>query len=339
MRRAQSYIFTLSALVACAGPAEEADADAAPTDASVVPDAEPPFLLSETGLYSDTAARVLSPEATSFTPSHELWSDAAHKTRWILLPPGEPIDTADMDHWELPVGTKLFKQFAVGGEVIETRLIWRTGAGARDYFMGSFLWQEDGADAVFVPEGQRDALGTTHDVPRAVQCWDCHEGEPGRALGFSALQLSHDGPGPTLDSLAADGLLSDPPPEGERYPAPGDPATSAALGYLHANCGSCHNPLGPAFEDVDMVLRLAVGEREASTSRLYTTTVGVPLERWAVPPYELRVHPADPGSSAIVARMAIRGGGRDQMPPLATDVIDEEGVALVSGWIAELPAD
>ena len=43
----------------------------------------------------------------------ELWSDGAKKQRWIQLPPGEKIDVADLDNWQFPKGTKLWKQFTV----------------------------------------------------------------------------------------------------------------------------------------------------------------------------------------------------------------------------------
>lgn len=310
----------------------EVDASAPPDAGS--PDAQLPLRLSAMGLYADIESRTIAPEAVEYRPAHELWSDGADKQRWILL--GGAIDSSDMDHWQFPVGTKLFKNFVAGGVLVETRLIWRTGEAASDYFMGAFAWDEDGRDAVFVEEGRTDALGTQHDVPRAVLCWDCHEGEPGRILGFSAVQLSHDGPGASLASIAADGWLSNPPADGDAFPPPGDDVTAAALGTLHANCGNCHNPIGPAYEDVSMSLRLSVGEREPEATQLWLTTVGVALEKWTVPPYEVRIAPGDPQASAVIARMAIRGGGIDQMPPIATEQPDPAGLAAVSSWIATL---
>jgi hypothetical protein len=37
-----------------------------------------------------------------------------------------------------------------------------------------------------------------------------------------------------------------------------DPATTAALGYLHANCGHCHNQNGTSWPDTQMMLRSVV---------------------------------------------------------------------------------
>src|SRR5262249_36612081 len=71
----------------------------------------PPSDLGCTGLYSDWARRTLNPDAKEFDPGLHLWSDGAQKTRWILVPPGQKIDTADMNEWRFPVGTKLWKEF------------------------------------------------------------------------------------------------------------------------------------------------------------------------------------------------------------------------------------
>src|ERR1043165_6412078 len=56
----------------------------------------------------------------SFSPQYPLWSDGAHKRRWIYLPPGTAIDASRLDAWEFPIGTRLWKEFSLGGP-IETR--------------------------------------------------------------------------------------------------------------------------------------------------------------------------------------------------------------------------
>lgn len=320
------------ALVACGTPDDPATPSDSPLEPDVPIDADTRVLLSQQGLYSDIATGTLAPNVVEYQPLYELWSDGAVKTRWIVLPEGAVVDTTDMDHWRFPVGTKLFKQFVVDGKRIETRMLHHLTEGDRtdDWFMGAFLWAEDGTDAVFVEEGAKNALGTMHDVPRAVKCRDCHEGEPGRVLGFSAIQLSHAGPGPTTMAIA-----------GATFPMPGDATTAAAYGYLHANCGTCHNPVGPGFSDVDMILRVDVAETggDPAGARIHTTTANSALQRWLVPPFTVRMVPGDSTMSAIVARMSTRGpNSLDQMPPpLATEVVDDAGVAAVTAWIDALP--
>jgi hypothetical protein len=85
-----------------------------------------------------------------------------------------------------------------------------------------------------------------------------------------------------------------------------------------------------------MVLRLNVGERAAAGSQLYTSLVGQKLQYWRGGAITLRVAPGDPDISAVTARMHTRGS-KDQMPPLATEIVDLDGFALVRDWIKQLP--
>jgi hypothetical protein len=292
--------------------------------------------LAETGLYQDFASRQLAVDIHTFQPAHQLWSDAAVKQRWIRLPPGTQIDTAEMDHWQFPVGTKLWKQFGHDGNALETRMVERYGPGPEDYWMGSFVWSADGTTATFAVDGQSNINGTQHDAPAAKICTSCHRGDKGRVLGASAVQLSHDGPGLTLDALAAEARLSHPPPPGTRYRPPGDAVTAAAFGYLHANCGHCHNRTGTAWPDTQATMRLYVGETVATETAIYRTLVGQKVQYWRHPTLTTRVVPGEPASSAVLARMMVRGS-KDQMPPLATELTDMTGIDALTRWIQALP--
>lgn len=280
--------------------------------------------LSEAGLYADIAAARIAPDAIEFEPVHALWSDGLDKRRWLRLPAGARIDASDMDSWQFPAGAMLFKEFSVGGRRIETRLIARTGDGPRDYWMGAFVWDDDESDARFAAAGRTDARGTGHDVPAASRCGSCHNGEPGRVLGFSAVQQPDVAP-ELLDGAA--GIAVD---QGSRS-IDGDEA--AALGYLHANCGHCHNPRGGARPDTDMDLRLSVADRHVEDTGAYRTAVGRSLRSSGQP--GLRIAPGAPDRSGVVARMSRRGDDA-QMPPLGSEVVDPAGVALVRRWIESL---
>lgn len=125
--------------------------------------------LSETGLYRDLASFTLAAGVVEFRPAYALWSDGADKRRFIALPAGAAIDTRDMDHWQFPVGTRFWKEFSRDGRRLETRLIERTGPGNEDYWMGAFLWDEDGKDATFVREGAANVHATiTTSRPRST---------------------------------------------------------------------------------------------------------------------------------------------------------------------------
>ena len=325
------------------GDAEPAAADAPALDAAPdLPPAPAPYprpqyqRLSETGFYSDPVNKVIAANLVDFHPAHVLWSDAAEKLRHVYLPPGTQVDTSDMDHWRFPVGTKFFKEFVQDGIPVEIRLIERYGNGPDDVWVGAFVWNADGSDAVFALEGAENIRGTQHDAPAAKLCGSCHRGDAGRILGFSALQLSHDEAGLTLSRLQQSGRLSHPPPAGTVYSVPGDATTAAALGYLHANCGHCHNSMGTSWPDTGLVLRLKVGDRAAETSDIWTSVVGKPLDHWHRPSYTTRVVAGMPEMSGLVARTKIRGTN-DQMPPLATEVVDPVGVALITAWVTAIP--
>jgi hypothetical protein len=198
--------------------------------------------------------------------------------------------------------------------------------------MGAFIWDDDESDALYAPTGGTDVRETHHDVPTATQCWTCHNGDPGHALGLSTIQLEASG---ELDALNDAGLLSDPPLESERpLLPPGDEVAQAALGYMHANCGHCHNDFGSARPDTNMDLRLRVTERTIEETAPYRTTVGVELQNFLNDGFVFRIVPGDSGASAIFYRMSIRGKG--QMPPLATEEVHDEGIALIEAWIHSL---
>lgn len=308
-------------------------------DAALPPLPDPLTRLSETGLYDDFATKALSPAVIEFAPASVLWSDGAEKHRYIALPPGTKIDTSDMDHWRFPIGTRFFKEFAREGKRLETRLIVHradTGNVESDYWVGSFVWRDDESDADLAPAGKQDIRGTDHDAPAQTQCFTCHQGDKGRILGFSALQLSKPGAGVTLKALAASGLLTNPPPDGVDYPFPGaGTPVGTALAYMHANCGHCHNEHGSSWPDTQMVLRLNVGETDLATSGPVKSTVGVALQRWQKPGFTLRVSPGKPSESAILFRANARGD-RDQMPPIATEHVDANGIAALTAWISSL---
>jgi mono/diheme cytochrome c family protein len=320
----------------------EAGADAG-SDARVPGVGALPGLLSETGLYSDTAAGTLSPGVRAYEVNSPLWADTADKERFVWLPPDTRIDTSDMDQWVFPIGTKLWKSFEREGKRLETRLIEKQPSGSWE--MVAYAWNEDQSDAIAVPDGVPNAGGTPHDIPEQVNCAWCHEGRADRVLGFTALQLSHDLPGPNLMRLAAEDLLTDPPAGPFAYP--GDDVARPALQYLHANCGHCHNP----------TRTFALGCSYALGSTTSEQCNGIPdnpprsrgqvvfffwqsvhelgsLEETIT--YKSVVEPHDSflWPEGIVERMRTRGG--EQMPPVATKEIDPDGLAAVEAWVESL---
>ena len=283
-----------------------------------------PALLSQTGLYSAMSTRTLAPNVQVFSPSFPLWSDAAGKLRWISLPEGAQIDTSDMDVWKLPVGTKLWKEFEQHGHVIETRYMAKFGPSEDDWLFLAYHWNAEQTEATAVPEGVEDADGSMHDIPSTATCKQCHNSQPMAALGFSALQLSNGGPGLTLDALAASGRLTTPPTG--PLAIPGDPTSVQALGYLHGNCGGCHNDRAPHNFGVPET-KVVFWQSAGQLSSLEQTTTYVNLVT------------NTQGDLTRLQHGLTRMKQRDpyiQMPPLGTEVVDTQGVALIEAWLSQL---
>lgn len=307
--------------------------------------AEPPALLSQTGLYQDVERKLVDPANELFEPRFPLWTDGAVKSRWIRLPAGGRVDTGDMDRWVFPVGTRFWKEFSFrDGEGalrrVETRYIEKTGPA--EWTFASYAWREDESDAELagkdgLPDRFPTGGGTSHDIPARWQCAACHSRGGDKILGFDALQLARaggSGPGLDLETLAARGLITRAP---ARVPGiEGSAAAGRALGYVHGNCGHCHNPAGVAGR-LGMTLRyrlegLAPGEPQPALS----TVVGAPTTHFRIPGQErtLRVKPGDPAASALHYRASRRGRG--QMPPFGTELLDPEGAEALRAWIEEL---
>lgn len=288
-----------------------------------------PEKLSQTGLYA--APEVLADDVLTYVPRFELWSDGASKRRFMRIPEGERIDTSNFDDWQFPIGTQLWKEFTRDGVRVETRLLQKLGPAAADWVALAYVWTEDGDDAVAAPEGAQNTLGTQHDVPSAAQCFACHGGRSSRVLGVSLIQLAYAAePGQqSVRTLQARALLSDPVPA--QLTLPGRDVVASGLGYLHANCGACHNSNRPdhagarCFDpenDLDFWLR-------ASTLGDVRST---PTLRSADPP---AIVSGFPGLSLVV-RLMSRRGEELHMPPLATEQVDRRGVALVHDFIEAL---
>lgn len=243
---------------------------------------------------------------------------------------------------------------AAAGRRIETRLLWQSSPGAWSF--AAYVWNDAQTDAVLAPpEGLRSAAepapGRRHTIPSRDDCRACHDTASRPVLGFTALQLSddrdplapHAEPSTdgmlTLRTLAVERLLDPMDPQlANRSPRiPGDARTRAALGYLSANCGHCHNERSD-LATVPLPLLMPAFATGADVADTIASLVAR-TTKWDLPhsePGTTRLATAGaPEHSAIVARMQSRRPS-SQMPPLGTVVVDQAGVELVSSWIAGL---
>lgn len=268
-----------------------------------------------------------------YTPQYALWTDGAEKHRFISLPSGSKIDARDPNAWQFPVGTTFTKEFSFGGKKLETRTLERTEGGWR---FAAFVWSDDGSTMTPAPERGTtvEAGGLRHRVPSQSDCRVCHGNGKTPVLGFTALQLSGDrdpnaphagalaGGALDLPALVKEGRLVGFTGTTSPRIAARTPTERAALGYLHANCGHCHRDEG-GLASLDMSLEGGDVAR---------STVDRPSR---IAPARMRIARHAPENSVLIERMKTREPVM-QMPPLGTQVVDEEGVLLLTRWVGEL---
>ena len=234
--------------------------------------------LRDTGLFEDGSVERIRAANAPFTPHFPLWTDGQSKRRWIYLPPGTAIDKSDPDRWEFPRGTRAWKEFSAAGRV-ETRLIERLADGS--WRFASYVWNAAGTEATLAPAGGLPGKG----IPSRQDCLACHEGAPAPLLGFSAVQL-----GGAIAAKTAE----------ER----------AALGYLHGNCGHCHNACALEATGLFFAQSAVAPERSAVVTRASAAAHAPEILR--------RVRSANPYV---------------RMPPLGVSVTDARGLETVEQWI------
>ena len=269
-----------------------------------------PQRLHETGLYAEGSTGAVREGIIAFSPRYPLWSDGTSKRRWLYLPPGAAIDASRPDAWEFPPGTKAWKEFSYERR-LETRYIKRLADGS--WRFAAYVWNAEGTEARLAPEHgaiipAAGAPGARYTVPSRTDCLACHEAAAAPILGYSAVQLA-----PHIEGRN----------EVER----------AALGYLHGNCGHCHNDNGSPVP-VDLVL----WQKARENAKVLRSLLGAPSRYRApgAPVASAVVEPGRPEASVLMARMRSRNP-QTQMPPLGTQETDNEALALIERWIRTQP--
>jgi hypothetical protein len=353
---------TLLGLTAACGGAES-PATSAPVDAAadVVADvyvdpyakqcandtSVPPMSLVCTGLYTDILTKTVAPGIQSYAPAVPLWADYASKERWIYLPPGTKIDASDPTEWLFPIGTKVWKEFSRDNKRVETRLFQKL---LSDYWVyTTYAWNDDETEAT-LSSGGNIPWGTDggfYHIPTPDECDQCHRGRTDHILGFEQVSLGLPGAtGLTLEKIVAQQLIM--PVPALTTLTVGDDGTglaAAPLKWLHINCGTtCHNDNPNATASgASMRLRLDPTLLDGRSSAAFpsrVTTLGIA----ATTPAWLgltRIEPGDPSHSLLVELISNRGTDNpvgNQMPPIATYVVDTADVATVTAWIAKMPA-
>ncbi len=310
-----------------------------------------PKRLSETGVFADTAALEPHPAAIPYEVKVPLWSDAAGKERFVLLPGTAKLVVDASGALAFPVGTVFVKSFFLETTTgdptsrrrLETRLFIRGEAGWAGF---GYAWNEEQTDARLVesPEVLRLEI-TARDgtrarrkwvLPSPTDCMTCHTPGAGRVLGFELDQLGGDDDFPAgkthrqLEGMTRLGVFDGPLPKGN----PGYPDwenAAAPIGrrvraYLDVNCASCHHPGGSGNSKIDLRWEVGLDAMNLIDAKPGLGDLGVRGAK--------QVTPGKPAASVLWLRMGM--DGQEGMPPLGHEVLDEVGLEALAEWIRSL---
>lgn len=295
--------------------------------------------LSETGCVAADDPAEPAAGLIPYAPAAAFWSDGATKERWLALPDGTSMPVGADGDFTLPEQSVLVQHFRLGDRLVETRLLMRHPDGAWAGY--SYEWNGAQTDAMLLTDGKVAPVeGQDWIFPSRDQCLQCHTAAAGFSLGLETTQLNHDLTYPrtsrtanqlaTLDAIALfDAPLGDP----AEWPALADPYAAAAptvdraRAYLHTNCAQCHRPGGTAPGSMDLRYDVALGDMNVCDVAPQSGDVGLGADARLV-------DPGAPGTSVLLERMSRRD--TEMMPPLATNVVDADGVDVIRDWIAGL---
>ncbi|MBT8100252.1 MAG: PQQ-dependent sugar dehydrogenase [Gammaproteobacteria bacterium] len=297
-----------------------------------------PVALSASGCVSSTDATDPDSGLLPYTLNAPFWSDGASKDRYIGIPDGSSISVGNGD-FNFPNGSVIVKNFSLNGRLIETRHLMKHPDGVWAGY--TYEWNSNGTDATRVVGGKTVSIdGQDWIYPSENDCMQCHTSAAGFALGAETAQLNRDFLYPStqrvanqLETIAHIGMLSGglPGPLAS-LPALADPSdTTAPLddrarAYLHTNCAQCHRPGGPTPTDLDLRYDTALASTNACDVLTQRGDLGIANARV--------IAPGDAARSVLANRMNRRDA--NAMPPLASNLVDSDGVALISSWIDNL---
>jgi glucose/arabinose dehydrogenase len=310
-----------------------------------------PATLDATGAFSDLSA--LTPQAgiVPYDINVPFWSDHAQKRRWFSVPDtNQTIGFSADNNWSLPTGTVWVKNFELqltngfpeSARRLETRFIVRTTDGV---YGATYRWGSSTTNATLVPEEGLDEPLQINDggvirtqvwhYPSRAECLACHTAAGGWALGFNTPQMNRevevDGRLENqIRSLNEKGYLNPPATQIETLRALASltnadvSLTYRVRSYLAANCAQCHQLGGTAPGFWDARIKLSLSSAGIIDGRLNDS--GGETNNRVISPGSLE-------HSMLLRRVSTLGPGR--MPPLATRVLDQQAIDLLTQWITE----
>jgi uncharacterized repeat protein (TIGR03806 family) len=295
-----------------------------------------------------------------YEPASSLFSDYAHKKRFIWMPQGTSATyDGDDNVLEFPVGTVIIKTFyydnvqpANNTKIIETRLLVRKNDEWKLY---DYVWNENQTEAFLDTEGNGIFVPITwtengatrsidYKIPSQTECVTCHKinenntGEKNTPIGpkpqnlnttynygkFSRNQLEHwkriGYINNTLPNLASIYSAVD-------WRDTSKPLELRAKSYIDINCAHCHR-VGGHCDYVPQRFNF-------SNMDMYTFGICLP-PLFNIPDNPYVINAGDADHSELMYRINTNEGS-EMMPIIGRTIIHEEGVALIREYINSLP--
>ena len=310
-----------------------------------------PQLLSQTGAFKNLST--LEPEdgVIPYDMIEDFWSDGAEKSRWLAIPnngthntAAEQIQFSENGNWTFPTGAVLIKHFEIGGRRLETRFEV-LGTDGNFYYL-TYKWNSQGTDATLLLDGLDETITVNGQsqvwhYPSPSECVNCHKQAAGNVLGLKTRYLNRNltypktgQTGNQLVTLSYLGILdqniTDADVGGFLTSAAKNDANASlefrARSYLDLNCANCHQPGTGNRAVFDARLTTPLTQQDLINGPL-NDNLGISGARVIVP--------QDLPRSMIHHRMNSLQSGV-AMPPLAKNVVDDDGVQLIADWINSL---
>lgn len=304
-----------------------------------------------------------------FAPASNLFTDYAHKKRFVWMPDGTKATFAgDSQILELPVGAALVKTFYYDNvqnsgtpgqpRIIETRVMIRQDSG---WMFADYVWNIEQTEAFLDLAGSlttvvwRDGDGQDHTVdyriPNESQCIVCHKQQNGGGQGIfnipigikpQNLNFNYNYGSETKNQLTKwveygylDANFSLPAQENSvvDYNDATQPTEKRVRSYFDANCAHCH--MNNRHCDY-RPMRFAFSETGTSSG---LTNMGVCVNTQDMQGFPATLNkiiaPRAPENSMLFHRINTVNE-TFRMPLHGRSVIHEEGVALIQSWINSL---
>ncbi len=314
-----------------------------------------PSKISDYGLFQgELKNQVPNLGVTPYELISPLFSDYAHKLRFVQLPEGKSVSYNPDSAFQFPVGTRIAKTFYypiderkpnMGRRLMETRILSHEPTG---WVALPYIWNEEQTEAYLEVAGgtsiveYQDANGKkqalNYVVPNVNQCKGCHERDGIMTpIGPSARQLNtsipyEHGTENQLDYWSRTNQMTRVPANRPKFASYIDeraPLPERVKAYLDINCAHCHNPKGPA-KSSGLFL---------DHSNYCTTAYGINKSPVAAGRgsggLNYDIVPGKPSESILLYRLDSHDPGV-MMPELGRTVIHKEGVAMIREWIKSI---